>query len=145
MHAVPTELIEKELAVLAKDKAALMKYSFGRDSTDLAIIMVLEAMLEGILARAGEAAEDPLTAEEAVSWSGLQLDTLRKNYPSTGSGASRRWLRGDLPMRSLSGLSGRAGDTQASAAAEKDSPAAAAGDTPSDEEVLRRAIDESLS
>lgn len=144
MHAVPTELIEKELAVIAKDKAALMKYSDGRDSMDLAVMMVLETILQRILGKAEACAEDLLTAEQAINWSGLQLDTLRKNYPSVGSGASRRWRRGDLPMRNLSGLPGRAGETGANGPAEKASPAAGASDTPSDEELLRRALDESL-
>ena len=57
------------------------------------------ALLESIMSLANESAEDQLTLKEAAEWSGLQTDTLQKNYHSVGEYSERRWRRGDLPLR----------------------------------------------
>lgn len=108
MLAIPLSIVERKLVELQQERLVLEKYG---ELAQLALtsVRVQVEMLEEIVMRGRESANDLLTLDEAIDWSGLSADALRKNYPSIGEYSDRRWRRGALPCRTPfreSGVSG---------------------------------------
>jgi hypothetical protein len=99
MLVAPAYPIYTELDQLRADRAVLERYRACGCATAIAAVDLQIQGLERVIAKGRESAGDWLDLDEAVEWSGLSADALRKNYPSEGSHSARVWQRKDLPCR----------------------------------------------
>lgn len=99
MKIIPARLITDQLHQLRQDCIVLSRYSTRGSDTALAAATMQIEMLESVLDRGVESADDMLPLDDAIAWSGLTADALRRGYESEGAQADRRWRRGSLPCR----------------------------------------------
>jgi hypothetical protein len=102
-RVIPTHVVTGQIDELRRKLEAVRGLPEGERA-----VKWLEASLDMLndLLDAGEAsAEDRLDRAGAMEWSGLGKDAL-DGYPNTGSYGSKRWRRGDLPIRTPFGSAG---------------------------------------
>lgn len=98
MIIVPHHLVIAQLARSQAHAEVLEQYGEGAAEALRGINMIIQ-MLQRLLADAEASADDLLTLDEAMEWSGLTADALRKRRQRDGLHAGGRWRRGDLPIR----------------------------------------------
>jgi hypothetical protein len=147
MRAVPIHVVEAMITEIRGKMAVLQTIS---DSDELLRrerdkVTLLETLIE----RAQASANDELSLEEAIDWSGLGDSALRSDYASTGSHRTRRWRRADLPVRNLFSDNRRTQMTDrqkaevAAQSACRGVVVAPRDEELDEEDILRRALEES--
>jgi hypothetical protein len=140
MRTVPTYVITSKIEELKGKLDAIT----GIPNSERAVEFVEAqlAMLRGLLDAGEASATDFLDRNEAMKWSGLKKDAL-DSYPHMGRYSSKRWRRGDLPVRNPFGTAEFQPNIQRVDQTEvyRDTPEQAM--VRSREEKLQRALEES--